>query len=64
MCQALSTGVGEKRVNRMGKIFCLPGADMLVSTKVASAHEIYYLFIRRIEVGRHLLCVSILQSVI
>lgn len=37
---------------------------MLVSTKVASTRGIYYLSIRRTEVGRHLLCVSISQSVI
>lgn len=36
---------------------------MLVSTKVASAHEIYHLFIRRTEVGRHLLCVSIVSDI-
>ena len=64
MCQVLSAGVGEKRVNKMGKTVCLRGADILVSTKVASTHDVYCLFIRRTDLAGHLLCVSILQSVI
>lgn len=50
-------------MNKMAKTVCLRGADILVSTKVASTHDVYYLFIRT-DVGGHLLGVSILQSVI
>lgn len=56
-------GVGVTVVNKMGKKFCLHGADILVSTKQALTRGICYFILRGIDVCWHLLAALVLQSV-